>query len=95
MQVVAGVLGRAGEAGQKLRLKAAAKGSITYRPARGLKVPGGEEDEDVSKELADARRMLGLSEGIADEKEFTEKLDEVNNREDHRVKGGRDIKASA
>lgn len=27
--------------------------------------------------------------------EISEKMDEVNNREDHRVKGGREIKAAA
>jgi small subunit ribosomal protein S2 len=36
IQVIAGVLGRAGEAGQKQRLAAAAEGKVTYRPAQGL-----------------------------------------------------------
>ncbi|CAI6338491.1 unnamed protein product [Periconia digitata] len=44
IQVIAGVLGRAGEAGQKARLAAAERGDITYRPADGLVMPGEEEN---------------------------------------------------
>jgi small subunit ribosomal protein S2 len=39
IQVIAGVLGRAGEQGQKLRLKAAEQGVVTYTPAADLKPP--------------------------------------------------------
>lgn len=35
------------------------------------------------------------NEDIIDTDELAEKLDEVNNREDHRVKGGRELKASS
>ena len=42
IQVIAGVLGRAGEAGQKQRLAAAAEGNITYRPAKNLNMTGPE-----------------------------------------------------
>lgn len=44
IQVIAGVLGRAGEVGQKQRLAAAAKGEVTYRPAQGLVMPGSEDE---------------------------------------------------
>lgn len=96
MQVVAGVLGRAGEAGQKQRLNAAAKGGITYRPARGLKVPGGEDEKDGASKLAsDKQQDSAFSDDLVDTNEVASKMDEVNNREDHRVKGGRELKASA
>ncbi|PVH96675.1 ribosomal protein S2 [Periconia macrospinosa] len=45
IQVIAGVLGRAGEAGQKARLAAAEQGEITFQPARNLKMPEEEEEE--------------------------------------------------
>lgn len=38
------MLGRAGEAGQKQRLAAAAQGNITYRSVEGLVLPGTESD---------------------------------------------------
>lgn len=37
IQVIAGVLGRAGEAGKNARLEAAAQNVITYAPAQGLR----------------------------------------------------------
>ncbi|KAF1920404.1 37S ribosomal protein MRP4, mitochondrial precursor [Ampelomyces quisqualis] len=92
MQVVAGVLGRAGEAGQKQRLAAAAQGHITYRPATNLVMPGSEDEGDGAKKTAapgNAKRT-GLDE-TAHSNELATKLDDVNNREDHRVKGGRDL----
>ncbi|KAF2033363.1 ribosomal protein S2 [Setomelanomma holmii] len=104
IQVIAGVLGRAGEAGQKQRLAAAAKGNITYRPAKGLVMPEAEEGEAVTIESKSnsgrPRRDDGAAEpsvnkDIRDTDELAEKLDEVNNHEDHRVRGGRDLKASA
>jgi small subunit ribosomal protein S2 len=77
IQVIAGVLGRAGETGQKARLAAAAKGEITYRPAKGLKMPEeGEEEENASP-----ANIIDDSEGLADADELEAKLDEVNNRE--------------
>ncbi|KAF2641372.1 ribosomal protein S2 [Massarina eburnea CBS 473.64] len=43
IQVIAGVLGRAGEAGQKARLAAAEEGEITYAPPKQLYMPREEE----------------------------------------------------
>jgi small subunit ribosomal protein S2 len=102
IQVVAGVLGRAGEAGQKQRLAAAAKGTITYRPAEGLVIPGGEEEDqgegiaaEVDKRTLRIERDPASSEDILSTDELATKLDAVNNHEDHRVKGGRQLKASS
>jgi small subunit ribosomal protein S2 len=90
IQVIAGVLGRAGEAGQKQRLAAAAKGTITYQPAKGLFVPGTEEGEGAASTAATAP-----FEDIVNIDELARKLDDVNNHEDHRLKGGRELKASS
>jgi small subunit ribosomal protein S2 len=49
MQVIAGVLGRAGEAGQKKRLEAAKKGDITWLPPPGLGKPKEEEENEKKK----------------------------------------------
>jgi small subunit ribosomal protein S2 len=46
IQVIAGVLGRAGEAGQKKRLEAAKKGDITWLPPPGLGKPKEEEEKE-------------------------------------------------
>jgi small subunit ribosomal protein S2 len=61
IQVIAGVLGRAGEAGQKKRLEAAENGKVTYRPADNLVLPEALQDktapaadEDESLEDTDA-----------------------------------------
>ncbi|KAJ4365632.1 hypothetical protein N0V83_008252 [Neocucurbitaria cava] len=105
IQVIAGVLGRAGEAGQKQRLNAAARGEITYRPARGL-VLGEESEEADSPEAAAStekvgaeesrlERIMPLEEGLEDSNELAEKLDEVNNHESHRTREGRAIKISS
>ncbi|KAF2176350.1 37S ribosomal protein MRP4, mitochondrial precursor [Zopfia rhizophila CBS 207.26] len=70
IQVIAGVLGRAGEAGQKQRLEAAEKGVITYRPARGLRLPNDPEDQSPSPE-----------ENLKDTDGWAEKLDAAANHE--------------
>jgi small subunit ribosomal protein S2 len=44
IQVIAGVLGRAGEEGQKKRLEAAKTGEVTWLPPEGLGRPTTEED---------------------------------------------------
>jgi small subunit ribosomal protein S2 len=98
IQVIAGVLGRAGEAGQKQRLAAAAQGRITYRPTRGLVMPGTEGDEGAATSTAEGtqtRQGAALSEDIVNTDELEKKLDEVNNQEDHRLKGGRELKATS
>ena len=43
IQVIAGVLGRAGEEGQKKRLEAAKTGEVTWLPPEGLGRPTTEE----------------------------------------------------
>jgi len=45
IQVIAGVLGRAGEEGQKKRLEAAKTGEVTWLPPPGLGSPFSEETE--------------------------------------------------
>jgi small subunit ribosomal protein S2 len=87
IQVIAGVLGRAGEAGQKQRLAAAAEGTITYQPAKDLVIPGSEEDEDEDAFTTAASPFK--SDKSADQLE--KELDDVNNHEDHRLKGGRKL----
>ncbi|KAF1843767.1 37S ribosomal protein MRP4, mitochondrial precursor [Cucurbitaria berberidis CBS 394.84] len=107
IQVIAGVLGRAGEAGQKQRLAAAARGEITYRPATDLVLPESEEvdspemesqprssrDDSPRKARNAAVDLTGESLGNVDE--MATKLDEVNSHESHRTRGGRDIKVSS
>lgn len=43
MQLVAGVLGRAGEEGQRKRLEAAKTGQVTWQPPQGMGMPRLEE----------------------------------------------------
>jgi len=96
IQVIAGVLGRAGEAGQKQRLAAAAKGKITYRPATNLVLPETPENAEAAAALKAAGKAGQDSvEDIMNTDEISAKMEEVNNGEDHRLKGGRDIKASS
>ena len=52
VQVIAGVLGRAGQEGQAARRAAAARNHITYIPDAGLKPP---QRSDQSNEAGDAR----------------------------------------
>jgi small subunit ribosomal protein S2 len=111
IQVIAGVLGRAGEAGQKQRLAAAAEGKITYRPAVGLTMAGVDALDAIAKASAShieapSSRMgnsvpgeqedeITTSAGLEDADEMATKLDEVNNHESHRTREGRDIKATS
>ncbi|KAF1839585.1 37S ribosomal protein MRP4, mitochondrial precursor [Decorospora gaudefroyi] len=109
IQVIAGVLGRAGEAGQKLRLAAAANGEITYRPAQDLRPSQSERSEapDASAESAEntespssrmgknVPRAQVDEAGLVDTDEMETKLDEVTNHESHRTREGRSIKATS
>ncbi|EMD68768.1 hypothetical protein GGP41_008766 [Bipolaris sorokiniana] len=100
IQVIAGVLGRAGEAGQKQRLAAAAEGKITYRPAQGLTLAGADADSDKSG--ASTLRMgeaapggdvaEAVQSGLDNANEMAVQMDEVSSHESHRTRGGRDIK---
>jgi hypothetical protein len=70
-------------------------------------MPGGEEDEgtsiakETSKSNLRARRPergaanRTSTKDIIDTDELETKLDEVNNHEDHRLKGGRELKKSS
>jgi len=49
IQVIAGVLGRAGEAGQKKRLEDAKSGRITWLPPPGLGKPKEEQVKEKAK----------------------------------------------
>ena len=53
VQVIAGVLGRAGEQGQQRRLDAAQQGTITYLPTQGLALPEDWDDEHESDDADD------------------------------------------
>ena len=64
MQVVAGVLGRAGEEGQKKRLEAARSGVITWEPPPGLGRPFTEEDE--KRKLARIENAEAMNRAAAD-----------------------------
>ena len=97
IQVIAGVLGRAGEAGQKQRLAAARKGNVTYRPAQGLRLPEADEAAEAAAAATAAHTGSSLAnrEALGNSTEFAAKMDDVKNRDSHRVKEGRAIKASA
>lgn len=58
IQVIAGVLGRAGEAGQKQRLASAAKGEVTYRPAKGLVLAESEDVDSTDVKVGDESAQL-------------------------------------
>lgn len=85
--MIAGVLGRAGEAGKNKRLAAAEQGTITYRPSP-LQVPElpQEEDEETSEGRRAMRRAaineeepaepLLTEETIAEDNELTEYMDD-------------------
>lgn len=53
-QLIAGVLGRAGQSGQERRLEAAKKGEVTWLPPPGLGKPW-EDDEERRKEMEDKK----------------------------------------
>ncbi|KAF2272444.1 ribosomal protein S2 [Westerdykella ornata] len=85
IQVIAGVLGRAGEAGQKQRLEAAERGEITYRPAQGLHLPEVEEAASSS-----AHEVVLGEESIEDADEVAGKLEDRDNhdgrKQGHRIR---------
>lgn len=57
VQLIAGVLGRAGEIGQRKRLEAAKRGDVTWLPPPGLGKPF-EDDEAKMKELEEEEKKL-------------------------------------
>ncbi len=59
IQVIAGVLGRAAEIGQKQRLAGAAQGEITYKPAAGLVLAKVEKtDNDLTADEKKVKESL-------------------------------------
>ncbi|KAE8448003.1 hypothetical protein EG329_009926 [Mollisiaceae sp. DMI_Dod_QoI] len=61
IQVIAGVLGRAGESGQKKRLQAAETGKVTWLPPTGLGKPKTAEDRRREAEIKKTKRQLGVA----------------------------------
>ncbi|KAL5401130.1 hypothetical protein PMIN04_013130 [Paraphaeosphaeria minitans] len=87
IQVIAGVLGRAGEAGQKQRLALAESGRVTYRPAENLVLPEALQEKTVAATEPDAG--LDLNETLETDDDLADKLDMASNREisDHAARG--------
>lgn len=62
IQVIAGVLGRAGQEGQAKRRLAASNGYITYAPAEGFMATDQDEDEDMGRVESNADSVnMGLA----------------------------------
>jgi small subunit ribosomal protein S2 len=89
IQVIAGVLGRAGETGNKLRFEAAERGEVTYRPATGLRLPEEKEDEPLSAPVEE-NEAFPRDDSIENPDELADKLDAAQNhdgrRQGHRIK---------
>jgi small subunit ribosomal protein S2 len=71
VQVIAGVLGRAGEEGKLKRLAAADAGTFMSTPAKGLHMPG------EGAESAEYPKALKLGETIQDLEEADRPLEEI------------------
>ncbi|EOA89801.1 hypothetical protein ACJQWK_02483 [Exserohilum turcicum] len=106
IQVIAGVLGRAGETGQKQRLAAAARGEITFRPTPGLG-PASTEANDNNPSTSTSRMgeaapgdqvsdtVETLQGGLENASEMEVAMDELSNHESHRTRGGRDLEITS
>ncbi len=70
IQVIAGVLGRAGEAGQKRRLEDAENGVVTWLPPPGLGKP--KDMDEAEKEREERDDVLAKATIIEDESEEAE-----------------------
>ncbi|KAF2658079.1 ribosomal protein S2 [Lophiostoma macrostomum CBS 122681] len=92
IQVIAGVLGRAGEAGQKQRFEAASNGQITYRPADDLTLPEEPEaDKSAAPTKPQASKPVALGgESIENADEVEAKMDDAADQDGrklgHRIK---------
>ncbi|KAF2018494.1 ribosomal protein S2, partial [Aaosphaeria arxii CBS 175.79] len=96
IQVIAGVLGRAGETGQKQRLRHADEtGEAVYPRASGLTLPEQLDDGTTapSEVQSDSNDVLSAKGDIVDERELAAKLEDANNRDGRRH--GHRIKASS
>ena len=90
IQVIAGVLGRAGEVGQKRRLEDAQQGNITYQPPHP---PLQKTKDTADPENAEAENQLkkALQEShLGNTEEIDGKLDDARNhhgrRDGHRIR---------
>ncbi|KAH7137978.1 37S ribosomal protein MRP4, mitochondrial precursor [Dendryphion nanum] len=91
-QVIAGVLGRAGEAGQKQRLEAAEKGEVTYSHTLGLVLPEEFQEKDSEMESG-LKQVLQKDERLEkNDKEIEDKLEDAENDDGRR--GGHRLKLS-
>jgi small subunit ribosomal protein S2 len=72
IQVIAGVLGRAGEAGQRKRLQVAKSGQVTWLPPPGLGRPDAEE-ERTNK--TDGRRKKEVKTRKEDDEKLVESIE--------------------
>jgi small subunit ribosomal protein S2 len=80
IQVIAGVLGRAGEAGQKERLRLAREEKkITFHPAQGLRLPESDETDSIKTAIP------GLEENLAGADELGDKLEDMSNGDGRRM----------
>lgn len=61
VQVIAGVLGRAGQEGRAKRQMAAQQGLITFAPARNLEVPGEQRNGEEEQEPATSDYQMGAN----------------------------------
>lgn len=109
IQVIAGVLGRAGEAGQKQRLAAAAQGQVTYPPTNGLVYPdtgttgtdgAADSNPEKSGQVRVDKTVPDTSEeaagGSAAETEgVANPLHERNDLDSHRAEEGRSVNKSS
>jgi hypothetical protein len=79
IQVISGVLGRAGEAGQQKRLEAAKTGKATWEPPEGLGAPF--TDKDGAPIIAPASQGVESSDSVLEEIR-TSMLKGTNSEED-------------
>lgn len=83
VQVIAGVLGRAGEEGKRKRLEAADMGELHFTPAKNLQMPG------EGAESAEYPKSLKLGETVQDLEEADRPLEEIMKEREERRKAER------
>ena len=77
IEVIAGVLGRAGEEGQKKRLEAAKTGQVTWSPPEGLGAPYHDNPEQRKLEKKTAQNLGDARSGRSGQtKQNTQTVDE-------------------
>ena len=91
IQVIAGVLGRAGEAGQRKRLEAAKTGEVTWRPPPGLGKPVTEEEKRRKEALESGERVLKSKVEATGEDEMLLDVETIKRRQGFRSRDEDDI----